>query len=363
MSGPSSSRCMEIADSGQHAVIQAAQEWAYAHQVPLNVSLELTLRCNIRCKHCYNFDRDTPLVPTDELTRAEILTLLEDLHRLGCLFVYLTGGEVFTHPLLFDVMDHARTLGMAVQLLTNGTMLTPAIVERLATYPNLLGTSISVYGGTAEGHDGITQVPGSFQRTWDGARRLREAGIPARIKFVIMKPVVGEVERMIARAESEGFSYLVDLTITGRHDGTSGSLDMRVSPEEVERLYRGPLRGLVAKAGGAVTEENFPCNCARANLAITSTGDVQPCISVPWTAGNIREASIEKIWRESPVFRKIRGYSMSDYPHCAPCPLKSSCSREKGAAYIASGDYTGIDPWICKTAEITDRLAKEPVAK
>ena len=33
---------------------------AYERCIPLNVTLELTLRCNIRCTHCYNFDRDRP---------------------------------------------------------------------------------------------------------------------------------------------------------------------------------------------------------------------------------------------------------------------------------------------------------------
>ena len=35
------------------------QSLAYERMIPLNVSLELTLKCNIRCLHCYNFDRDT----------------------------------------------------------------------------------------------------------------------------------------------------------------------------------------------------------------------------------------------------------------------------------------------------------------
>jgi radical SAM protein with 4Fe4S-binding SPASM domain len=102
-----------------------------------------------------------------------------------------------------------------------------------------------------------------------------------------------------------------------------------------------------------MTEERFPCNCARGNCAITVTGDVQPCISVPWSAGNVRERPFIDIWRYAPVFQKIRGLRIADYPACAPCPDKSFCSRNRGAGYTHSGSYTGVDPFVCRTAAIT----------
>jgi hypothetical protein len=49
---------------------------------------------------------------------------------------------------------------------------------------------------------------------------------------------------------------------------------------------------------------------------------------------------------------------MADYPHCAPCGLKSWCSRERGAAFLVSGSYTGIDPWICETAQVAKNISQ-----
>ena len=86
---------------------------AHAQFIPLNVSLELTQTCNIRCQHCYNFDRDQPKAaraaacgqtksedgtsePKTELALPEVLALLADLRAAGCLFLSLTGGEVLT---------------------------------------------------------------------------------------------------------------------------------------------------------------------------------------------------------------------------------------------------------------------------
>jgi radical SAM protein with 4Fe4S-binding SPASM domain len=152
---------------------------------------------------------------------------------------------------------------------------------------------------------------------------------------------------------------MVDLTITARHDGSTGSLSTRVERDEIERLYRGPLHDMIPRGDREITEEAFPCNCARGNCAISARGDVYPCVSVPMTAGNIRKQPFQEIWKASPVFQRIRGLSMKDYAQCAPCDHKAFCSRDRGAAYNASGSYTGVDPFVCAGAETAHRIADE----
>lgn len=350
------------ADANNYALLSHVQGEAYARTVPLNVSLELTLNCNIRCLHCYNLDRDAPRGSCHDragedarpdLSLGEIMGLLPELRDAGCLFLTLSGGEVLTYPHLFAVLDRARELNFAVQLLTNGTMLQPGIAARLGGYRNLLGVSVSLYGATPDVHDGITQIAGSWRRTWDGAQRLRAAGITVRLKFIVMGPNAHQVAEMRAQAETRGFAYLVDVTITPRHDGTRGSLAVRIGEDQLEALYRGPLRDLLPTGSQPVTEDRFPCNCARGNCAISVKGDVHPCVSVPWSAGNVREQRFADIWRTSPVFQKIRGLRIADYEACAPCPDKPFCSRNRGAAFNYSGSYTGTDPFVCRSAAIT----------
>jgi radical SAM protein with 4Fe4S-binding SPASM domain len=344
-----------------HALIARVQTWAYDNLVPLNASIEITTRCNIRCLHCYNFDRDEPrgACDTPELSTAEILRVMDELRAAGCLFLMLTGGEALSHPELFTFLDRARELSFAVQLLTNATMLRPGVAARLASYRNLQGVSVSLYGSSAEVHDGITQMPGSWRRTWEGIERLRRLGVAIRLKFVVMKQNAHEVAEMRADADARGYTYMIDTAITSRHDGSSTSLATRLDLPQLEALYRGPLRDLAARGRRATTEASFPCNCARGNLGITATGDVQPCVSVPWKAGNVREQTIAEIWKTSPVFQQIRGLTIADYEKCGPCGHKDYCRRNRGAAVTATGSYTGADPFVCATAEIAHALADE----
>ena len=341
------------------AVVGEMQSAAHARTTPLNVTLELTLRCNIRCLHCYNFDRD--VVPANatgcggnapELALPEILDLLADLRAAGCLFLTLTGGEILSYPHLFAVLDRARELNFAVQLLTNGTLLRPGLAARLAGYRNILGMSVSLYGATPEVHDGITQVRGSWRRTWAGIERLRGLGIAVRVKLIVMRQNAHEVAAWRADADGKQLPYFVDLTITSRHDGSHGSLATRVDDDQLRTLLAGPLRDLLPKRARRHDEGSFRCNCARGNCAIAANGDVLPCVSVPWPAGNVRTQHFSEIWKYSPVFQRIRGLRIADYSSCAPCPDKGYCARERGAAYTASGSYTGIDPFVCRTAAI-----------
>ena len=115
-------------------VLEGLNARAYDGCIPLHVSLELTLRCNIRCTHCYNFDRDRPRggAAGPELSMEEIRGLFGDLRRAGTLFLSLTGGEAMAHPRFWEVADLAAERGFAVTLLSNGTLLSESACDRLS---------------------------------------------------------------------------------------------------------------------------------------------------------------------------------------------------------------------------------------
>jgi radical SAM protein with 4Fe4S-binding SPASM domain len=336
-------------------------ERAHAACVPLNVTLELTLRCNLRCVHCYNFDRGAPREPGGpELAFEEVRTLLGELREAGTLFLSLTGGEAMAHPRFWEIADEAASRSFALSLLSNGTLLTAEACRRLASYPNLWQVSLSGYGARAETHDAITRSPGSFERTWEGARRLRDLGVRVEMKGIVLRGNAGEVAAFIDAAEAEGLEVSVDPTISGRYDGTQGSLSERVDAGTLAELYAGPLRSLLGPPRpDPVGEEDFRCNCARGNAAVSSSGDVYPCIAAPLRAGNLREGGFRAVWEGSPVFRRIRSLRLSDLKSCAPCGLKRWCRRSPGPAYLLTGDYAGIDPWTCSEASILRNLTNQ----
>ncbi len=342
------------ADSGGNPLLADMVATAERMLIPLSVTFEVTLRCNIRCAHCYNFDRSTvPPSGGAELTPEEIHDLLDQVRAAGTLFVTFTGGESLLHPRLAEFVAHARRNHCVVTVKTNGTLLDREAAERLAG-AGAHNLDVSAYGGSPETHDAFTGVTGSLERTLAGVRRAREAGLAVKLNYSLLRTNAHECEAMIAQAEALGVPYAFDPHITRRYDGDADPLAGRVDRATLERLYRGPLSHLVT--GPISGEPSFRCACALSNCAITSTGAVYPCIAAPLASGDVRRNRFADIWRNSPQFRRIRGLEPRDFPTCHPCPLRRSCSRVSGTVLATTGDFTGAEAWTWTEAEVRHTL-------
>lgn len=341
---------------------------AYQRCIPLSATIETTLRCNIRCVHCYNFDRAEPYAPSRaraELTRDEVLGAIDQLRAIGTLSLTFSGGEATLHPDLPDFVARAADRHCTAALITNGTALgAPGYARRLAG-AGLTAVSISLYGATPAVHDAFTATPGALARSLAGAAAARDAGLSVTLRFMLVRSNAHELDAMFALADRLGLFAQIDCEITGRYDGDRSTAALRVTPEQLAAAYRHPrMRDSVLKETAPPPGDRFiQCNCARSKIAITAFGDVLPCIAAPLPAGNLRDRPLEEIWRDSPVFRWIRALQQADFKTCTPCPHRAWCRRTSGSVYSSTGDYTGIDPWICGEAEVIHRMHAEAGAR
>src|SRR5437588_672080 len=88
-------------------------------RIPLSVHIDLTMRCNEHCVHCYRVIEQRP-----ELTTAELKALLDDVARAGTLYLLFSGGEIFLRRDLFDLLEHARRLHFDIRLKSNAPLVT-----------------------------------------------------------------------------------------------------------------------------------------------------------------------------------------------------------------------------------------------
>src|SRR3972149_5013423 len=194
------------------SIAEEIQRTAFKECIPISVTLEITLRCNIRCLHCYNFDRSEPHSNANykqELTQEEIYHIIDEVRDAGCLYLAFTGGEALLHPHLHDFIKYARKKRLAVTVKTNGTLFSEAAVKELIDV-GASSTEISLYGGTSATHDNFVCANGSFDRTIAGAKTAKELGMNVRIHFCLVKSNVNEVAEMIALADGLGISYSID---------------------------------------------------------------------------------------------------------------------------------------------------------
>ena len=86
--------------------IEPLYDKTHAKNKPINGQLEITLRCNLRCVHCYVIEDESK----EELTLPEITNILDQIHQEGCLWLCLTGGEPLLREDFLDIYTYARII-------------------------------------------------------------------------------------------------------------------------------------------------------------------------------------------------------------------------------------------------------------
>lgn len=343
------------AQSPSQFLMREMESLALSRNVPLFATIELTLKCNLKCVHCYNFDRSKPepkLAQGPDLTPQEVRRILEELSAAGTLMVSFSGGEALLYPQLTELISYARKLHMAVKVKSNATLLTEVRAREIFK-AGATEMDISLYGATPSSHDAFTAMKGSFERTLRGIRAARTAGIFPSISYIIHNGNFREVAEMVALAADLGASYALSTELTARYDGTKDSRDYRMSRKELEELITGPSRHLFSDL--YQPSESVQCACARLVCGVSSTGEVYPCIGAPIPSGNLRSKSFAEIWNHSPELNKIRGLKLDDFKTCKPCEHRHYCQRSSGAIYVDTGNYTGPEPFTCMQAELVHR--------
>ncbi len=122
-----------------------------------------------------------------------------------------------------------------ITLFTNGTMFDEAIVDHLKENPPF-SIEISCHGATEETFDGITQVPGSFQRFLKGIELLRCRGLPFKLKTKAMTLNKHELDKIKGFVEGLGLQFRLTSTIYPRLNGDLEPCEYRLSPEEIVEL-------------------------------------------------------------------------------------------------------------------------------
>ena len=149
--------------------------------IPLSVHVDLTMRCNERCVHCYRVIEDR-----QELTTPEVTALLADLARAGTLYLTFSGGEIFLRPDLFELIAEAKRLRFDVRLKSNALLITEERARRLFAL-GVRQVDVSIYSVDPALHDAVTKIPGSLARSLAGVERLRAAGVAVKLNCPLMR--------------------------------------------------------------------------------------------------------------------------------------------------------------------------------
>ncbi|MBO5868064.1 MAG: radical SAM protein, partial [Oscillospiraceae bacterium] len=149
---------------------------------PINATLELTLRCNLKCKMCMfrHADDENARLAAEELTAFQWTELAQQMFDAGTLNILITGGEPLLRKDFCEIYSSIYRLGFIVTLYTNATLVTEEIMQTLRQYPpHKIG--ITLYGASNETYKKLCNCTDGFDRAIAGTRAL--ATLPSVLEF------------------------------------------------------------------------------------------------------------------------------------------------------------------------------------
>ncbi len=283
--------------------------------LPVLSELAITSRCNIRCAFCYASCRCTSDPSTDpdhsrELTTAQFKDILTKIRREAEVpSVSFTGGEPLLRPDLPELIRYAaRTLHMRVNLITNGTLITPAIAQTLHR-EGLASAQVSIESSDPEIHDRITGVTGSWEKSVSGLNALAAADVHVHPHTTICRMNQNTIAGMAAFAKNigiprfsanmmipagRGIDPQLGVTYSELSDILHGVIDAAESAG-VRFMWYSPtplcLFNPIAHQLG-----NKGCSACEGLLSVDPAGQILPCSSWREPLGSLLDRPFREIW-------------------------------------------------------------------
>ncbi len=325
-------------------------------KTPKSVDLEITNRCNLRCRYCSHF---TSAGDVDEdLRTSEWLRFFEELNRCAVMDVCLQGGEPFIREDFKTLVEGIVKNRMRFSILSNGTLITDEIVQFIAATGRCNSVQVSIDGSIETTHDAF-RGKGSFFKAISGLKSLMKYRVPATVRVTIHKQNVRDLEavsalllddiglpafstnsashlglcrqnaeqvQLTAKERSLAMQTLLKLTqkYNGRISAQAGPLaEARGWLQMTDALDKGleniPGRGFLTGCGGFMTK-----------MAVRADGVMLPCGLIPNMAlGRINKDDLKEVWQNHPElnrFRARRDIPLSDFDFCQGCRYMNYCT-------------------------------------
>jgi radical SAM protein with 4Fe4S-binding SPASM domain len=329
---------------------------------PSSCVWELTLGCNLHCKHCGSYAGTSR---EDELSLEQCLGVADELAALGCQRVTLAGGEPTMHPDWHRIGRRLTDLGLRVNIISNGWRWTETHLEQ-ARHARLVSVAFSL-DGLEQDHD-FMRREGSYARVIQAIDLSVDAGFPVAVNTTINNLNSRSLPELFSLLQDHGvFSWQLQFaTPTGK---LSEHPELVVRPEEllwlvpqIAALRRsdGPTKVLPADDVGyyGKCEQDLRdhggkipfwigCRAGCHVVGIESNGNVKGCLSLPsakheeerFVEGNLLEAGLAAIWGREGAFAYNRQFSEDQLGgFCAVCRYRDFCRG--GCSWTAFG-HTG----------------------
>jgi pyrroloquinoline quinone biosynthesis protein E len=327
---------------------------------PLALIAEITHRCPLHCVYCSNpleMQKAAAELPTEDWLRV-----FREAGKLGVLHLHLTGGEPLARTDLTELVAGARAAGLYVNLITSGIGLSELRLAALVE-AGLEHIQLSFQDSReAEANEFAGARTHAYKLQL--SRLIRQFKIAFTVNVVVHRQNLDHLADIIAMAEELAPERL-EIANVQYYGWALRNRDLllptRQQVEQSQRTVAAAEERLRGRMRIDFTAPDYyaryPKACmggwGRRLLLLDPAGQVLPCHAAGVIHGmefdNVREHSLDWIWRESAAFQRFRGEDWMPEP-CRSCERRTEdfggCRCQ---AFLLTGDAAATDP-VCTLA-------------
>ena len=333
--------------------------------------IEITGRCNMKCRHCraaFDVAQDMPL--------GQIEKIIQFSRKYSPSYkeVIVSGGEPLLHKDFFNVMKRLKENEReSITLTTNGSILSN---EHLDFFEDLnfrkLTFSVSLDSLIPEEHDSFRGFPGAYNKALTAIKMVTKRNIPGVVssaRMTLRPEQISDMHDMAKFVFDQGCDRVSFSGIhpVGRAKDQSELLMNKLEkkrflenimnlrdkfPREFKIETNDPLFCLVRSDSGESRSGQVlfdGCSAGALTFNVSSSGDITPCALLNIPIMNIFPLSIPEMissYQKSEIVHNMLDMNLSG--KCGDCNKKYKCGGCRARAYTVNGDYLSEDPdcWL-----------------
>jgi len=334
------------------------------------ISWNITLRCPLKCPHCYSDSgkQDAP----DILSLYEARDVLDQIREVGRPVVILSGGEPLMHEGILDIARYGTDIGLKMALGTSGVLIDEKVLTDLID-SGISGIAISLDSADPDIHDKIRGLKGAWNKAVQAIKFSIAKYMNVQINMTIFSPEKSVIDGVVAFGKSLGVrNYQIFIPVpTGRcrqeHYAIFSEYEKLV--KEVLVSYPGndlslrptcfpQFRRIADEAGINNPTWGRGCIAGISYCRIYANGDVTPCPYLPVIAGNLRNIRLKDLWTSSEVFTALRDPGLLK-GKCGICPYNQVCGGCRARAFSVTTAVQHSCGVLVRPHDITGELCGE----
>lgn len=360
-----------------HLYTRAAQK-----RIPISGTFELLPVCNLDCKMCYVKKSMSEVRQLGGLRTAdEWIALGRRAVDAGMLFLLLTGGEPFLYPEFRRLYTALHSMGLAIDINSNGTLIDEAQVDWLRQIPPR-HVKISLYGASAESYRQLCGSADAFHKVLHAFRLLKEAGIAVYASITVTPHNFHELEDMLALCSAHGIpvkatSYMFPPL---RSNQAHIHEQFRLSPEDAaratcriirhqqgEEAFRdlarsycdGTYEDFLQRADCAAECGHLTCRGGSCTFWVTWRGEMIPCAMMEFGKAPVMDGMdfLDGWYGITDIAGRI-----ATAPQCNQCAARKACYACAAAAYCETGDTNVRPDYPCRMTAAYVNMMQEYAA-